>query len=149
MPLDSRPSLCCSSLQVNQEDQKLGFNFQTVLKLNIVVHFLALFLAGGSLGPNESYYRSVFLIKLSFTNLVITVWPSPTVELFSQVYPVIQKTSACTVLLFQLWSLKNRKSIKKKTDRNCWYAWAPLQFVFFENGKATTQNFCSIEPCNT
>ena len=38
----------------------------------------------------------------------------PIVELFSQVYPVIQKTSACTVLLFQLWSLKNRKSIKRK-----------------------------------
>ena len=104
-------------------------------KLNIDVHFLAFFLAGGSLGPNESYYRSVFLIKLSFTNLVITVWPSPTVELFSQVYPVIQKTSACTVLLFQLWSLKNRKSIKKKTDRNCWYAWAPYNLSFLRMEK--------------
>ena len=38
---DSHPSLSCSRLQVNQEDQKPGFNFQTVLKLNILVHFLA------------------------------------------------------------------------------------------------------------
>ena len=38
---DSYPSLCCSHLQVNQEDQKPGFNFQTVPKLNILVHFLA------------------------------------------------------------------------------------------------------------
>ena len=38
---DSQPSLCCSRLQVNQEDQKPGFNFQNVLKLNILVHFLA------------------------------------------------------------------------------------------------------------
>ena len=38
---DSHPSLCCSHLQVNQEDQKPGFNFQTVPKLNILVHFLA------------------------------------------------------------------------------------------------------------
>ena len=38
------------------------------------------------------------------------------------------------VLLFQLWSLKNRKIIKKKTDRNCWYAWAPynLSFLWME-----------------
>lgn len=46
LPPDSRPSLCCSRLKVNQEDQKLGFNFQTVLKLNILVHFLAFVLAG-------------------------------------------------------------------------------------------------------
>ena len=26
-------------LQVNQEDQKAGFNFQTMPKLNILVHF--------------------------------------------------------------------------------------------------------------
>ena len=38
---DSHPSLCCSRLQVNQEDQKPGFNFQTVPKLNILIHFLA------------------------------------------------------------------------------------------------------------
>ena len=38
---DSHPSLCCSRLQVDQEDQKPGFNFQTVPKLNILVHFLA------------------------------------------------------------------------------------------------------------
>ena len=38
---DSHPSWCCSRLQVNQEDQKPGFNFQTVPKLNILVHFLA------------------------------------------------------------------------------------------------------------
>ena len=69
------PSLGCSRLQVNQEDQKPRFNFQDVPKLNILVHFLAFVLAGGSLVPDESYYRSVFLIKLSFTNRVITVWP--------------------------------------------------------------------------
>ena len=67
LPPDSRPSLCCSRLQVNQEDQKPGFNFQTVPKLDILVRFLAFVLAGGSLIPDESYYRSVFLIKLSFT----------------------------------------------------------------------------------
>ena len=38
----------------------------------------------------------------------------PTVELFSLVYPGIQKTSACTLLLFQLRSLKIEKSIKNK-----------------------------------
>ena len=43
------------------------FNFQTVPKLDILVRFLAFVLAGGSLIPDESYYRSVFLIKLSFT----------------------------------------------------------------------------------
>ena len=61
LPPDSRPSLCYSRLQVNQEDQKPGFNFQTVPKLNILVHFLAFALAGVSLVPHESYYRSVFL----------------------------------------------------------------------------------------
>ena len=75
LPPDSRPLLCCSRLQVNQEDQKSGFNFQTEPKLNVLVHFLAFVLAGGSLVPDESYYRSVFLIRLSFTNRVITVWP--------------------------------------------------------------------------
>ena len=54
---DSHPSLCCSCLQVNKEDQKLRFNFQIVPKLNILVHFLAFILAGGSLGSNESYYK--------------------------------------------------------------------------------------------
>ena len=39
---DSHPSLCFSHLQVNLEDQKPGFYFQTVPKLNIIVHFLAL-----------------------------------------------------------------------------------------------------------
>ena len=58
LPPDSRPSLCCFHLQVNQEDQKPGFNFQTVPKLNILVHFLVFVLAGGLLGPNESCYRS-------------------------------------------------------------------------------------------
>ena len=38
---DSHPSLSCSRLQVNQEDQKPWFNFQTMPKLNILVHFLA------------------------------------------------------------------------------------------------------------
>ena len=38
------------------------------------------------------------------------------------------------------------KKPKKKTDRNCWCAWA-LYNVFSENGKATIQNF--TEPCNT
>ena len=46
LPPDSHPSLCFSRLQVNQEDQKPGFNFQTVPKLNIVVHFLAFFWRG-------------------------------------------------------------------------------------------------------
>ena len=55
LPPDSHPSLCCSCLQLNQEDQKPGFNFQTWPKLNILVHFLAFVLAGGSLGPDESY----------------------------------------------------------------------------------------------
>ena len=73
LPPDSRPSLCCSRLQVTQEDQKPGFNFQTVPKLDMLVRFLAFVLAGGSLIPDKSYYRSVFLIKLSFTNRVITV----------------------------------------------------------------------------
>ena len=41
------PSLCCSRLQANQEDQKPRFNFQDVPKLNILVHFLAFVLAGG------------------------------------------------------------------------------------------------------
>ena len=54
LPPDSRPSLCCSRLQVNQP----GFNFQTVPKLNILVHFLVFVLAGGLLGPDESCYRS-------------------------------------------------------------------------------------------
>ena len=54
---DSHPSLCCSCLQVNQEDQKLRFNFQIVPKLNILVHFLAFVLAGRSLGSDESYYK--------------------------------------------------------------------------------------------
>ena len=36
LPPDSRPSLCCSCLQVNQDDQKPGFNFQTVPKLKVV-----------------------------------------------------------------------------------------------------------------
>ena len=58
LPPDSRPSLCCSRLQVNQEDQKLRFNFQTVPKINIRVHSPAFVLAGGSLGPDESYYTS-------------------------------------------------------------------------------------------
>ena len=40
-PFASLPSLCCFRLQVNQEDQKPGFNFQTVPKLNILVHYLA------------------------------------------------------------------------------------------------------------
>ena len=51
LPPDSRPSLCCSRLQVNQEDQKPGFNFQTVPKLNILVHFLAFVLAGDHWDP--------------------------------------------------------------------------------------------------
>ena len=38
---DSRPLLCYSRLQVNEEDQKPGFNFQTVPKLNVLVRFLA------------------------------------------------------------------------------------------------------------
>ena len=39
---DSHPSLCCSRLQVNQEDQnQKNQKFQTVPKLNILVHFLA------------------------------------------------------------------------------------------------------------
>ena len=46
LPLDSHPSLRCSHLQVNQEDQKPKFNFQSVLKLNIIVHFLAFVLVG-------------------------------------------------------------------------------------------------------
>ena len=54
LPPDSHPSLCCSRLQVNQP----GFNFQTVPKLNILVHFLVFVLAGGLLGPDESCYRS-------------------------------------------------------------------------------------------
>ena len=48
---DSRPSWCCFHLQVNQEDKKPGFNFQTVPKLNILVHFLAFFLAGDHWDP--------------------------------------------------------------------------------------------------
>ena len=59
LPHDPHPLLCCSRLQ---EDQRPGFNFQTVPKLNFLVHFLAFVLAGESLGPDESYYRSVFLI---------------------------------------------------------------------------------------
>ena len=51
LPPDSRPSLCCFHLQVNQEDQKPGFNFQTVPKLNILVHFLAFLLAGDHWDP--------------------------------------------------------------------------------------------------
>ena len=58
LPPDSHPSWCCSRLQVNQEDQKLRFNFQTVPKINIRVHSPAFVLAGGSLGPDESYYTS-------------------------------------------------------------------------------------------
>ena len=54
--------LCAYSGEDSQEDQRPGFNFQTVLKLNFLVHFLAFVLAGESLGPDESYYRSVFLI---------------------------------------------------------------------------------------
>ena len=46
LPPNSHPSLCCSRLQVNQEDQKTGFNFQPVPKLDILVHFLAFVLAG-------------------------------------------------------------------------------------------------------
>ena len=38
-------------LQVSQEDQKPGFNFQTVPKLNILVRFLAFVLAGGHWVP--------------------------------------------------------------------------------------------------
>ena len=59
LPHDPHPLLCCSRLQ---EDQRPGINFQTVPKLNFLVHFLAFVLAGESLGPDESYYRSVFLI---------------------------------------------------------------------------------------
>ena len=73
LPPDPHPSLCCSRLQVNQEDKKPKFNFQTVPILNILVRFVAFVLARGSSGPDESYYKSVFLVKLSFTNLVITV----------------------------------------------------------------------------
>ena len=42
-PFASRlpPFIVLLCLQVNQEDQKPGFNFQTVHKLNIFVHFLA------------------------------------------------------------------------------------------------------------
>ena len=61
MPPNSHPSLCCSRLQVNQEDQKPGFNFQTVPKLNILVNFLAFVLAGGSLGPRRSSMNRVFV----------------------------------------------------------------------------------------
>ena len=73
LPPDPHPSLCCSRRQVNQEDKKPKFNFQTVPILNILVRFVAFVLARGSSGPDESYYKSVFLVKLSFTNLVITV----------------------------------------------------------------------------
>ena len=45
---DSHPSLCCSRLQVNQEDQKPGFTFQTVPKRNILVYFLAFVWAGST-----------------------------------------------------------------------------------------------------
>ena len=59
-PFASRlpPFIVLLCLQVNQEDQKPGFNFQTVPKLNIIVHLLAFVLAGGPLGPDESYYSS-------------------------------------------------------------------------------------------
>ena len=76
LPHDPHPLLCCSRLQ---EDQRPGFNFQTVPKLNFLVHFLAFVLAGESLGPDESYYRSVFLIDN--TQLVIPHPKRPTSKL--------------------------------------------------------------------
>ena len=47
-PFASRlpPFIVLLCLQVNQEDQKPGFNFQTVPKLDILVHFLAFVLVG-------------------------------------------------------------------------------------------------------
>ena len=110
LPPDSRPSLCCSRLQVNQEDQRPGFNFQTVPKLNILFHFLAFVLAGGSLVPDESYYRSVFLIKLSFTNRVITVWPS----LLTSRYRDESFSSLCKVIAITI-SKSNFKKNKRQT----------------------------------
>ena len=72
-PLGGEASYVVEMSQRVSEDQKPGFNFQTLPKRNILVHFLAFVLARESLGPDESYYRSVFLIKKSFTNLLITV----------------------------------------------------------------------------
>ena len=43
------------------------------IKRTKLVRFMSFVLARGLLGPDESYYRSVFLIKQSFTNLLITV----------------------------------------------------------------------------
>ena len=111
LPPDYRPSLCCSRLQVNQEDQKPGFNFQTVPKLDILVRFLAFVLAGGSLIPDESYYRSVFLIKLSFTNQVITVWPS----LLISRYREESLSSLCTVIAIAI-SKSNLKKTKGRSN---------------------------------
>ena len=106
LPPDSRPSLCSSRLQVNQVDQKSGFNFQTEPKLNVLVHFLAFILAGGSLVPDESYYWSVFLIRLSFTNRVITVWPL----LLTSRYRDESLSSLCNVIAIGI-----SKSNKEKT----------------------------------
>ena len=106
LPPDSRPSLCCSRLQVNQEDQKSGVNFQTEPKLNVLVHFPTFVLAGGSLVPDESCYRSVFLIRLSLTNRVITVWPL----LLTSHYRDESLSSLCNVIAIGI-----SKSNKEKT----------------------------------
>ena len=87
-----------------------GFNFQTVPWLNILVHFLVFVLAEGSLVPDESYYRSVFLIKLSFTNRFITVWPS----LLTSRYRDESFSSLCKVIAITI-SKSNFKKKKRQT----------------------------------
>ena len=82
---DSHPSLCCSRLQVNQEDQKPGFTFQTVPKRNILVYFLAFVWAGSTaqeITPTVWFvifcYHFVFVVyKIQSDGLPCFLTPHP------------------------------------------------------------------------
>ena len=73
--------------------------------------------------------------------LIKRVWASvnslqfPTVELFSQVYPIIKKKISIHSIAISTMITEKQKKHKKKTDRNCWYAWALYNLSFLRMEK--------------
>ena len=79
-------------LQVNQEDQKAGFNFQTMPKLNILVHFPVHFFVQW---VSTNYWNYCFLYFCSrFQPSYISIFPPPALPLPALSRPLFSRAPA-------------------------------------------------------